>query len=265
MPSQYVASSPSAPGPERIARTSVTNSRVVLGALGLASVVFAVYVAETYPKRLVHSEVRVYQDELAYDLYALEPYISAETMDYHYNKHDVGYDKKLQTLVNGTDLAGKTLIEIIELNGSSSLPSGVYNNAGQLLNHNIFWASMTPDVSKQFPRGMSDELRSKLEADFGSVDIFFSEFSNKSVGWFGSGWTYVALNKGANKIEVLNTRNGDYLSPAANYVALLNIDVWEHAYYIDYRNRRDEYVQSFMRVANFASASANFEAANGKR
>lgn len=240
---------------------SIVNTRIALGGLAIASVVFAVYLAETYPnpKRLPHREQRVYQDELDYNFYSLEPYISAETMDYHYNKHDYGYDKKLQSLVSNTSLAALSLMELIELNDSAgSLPVGVYNNAGQLMNHNIFWASMTPDFQKQFPSGLSRDLRGKLETDFGSLESFFSVFTNKSVSWFGSGWTYVALNTKTDKIEVINTRNGDYLSPTQNYVALLNLDVWEHAYYIDYRNQRDEYVRNFLRVANWASASAKF-------
>jgi Fe-Mn family superoxide dismutase len=258
MPSIFGSSSPSAPTPPT-SRQSIANSRVALGALALASLVFAVYLAETYPKRLPHTEARVYQNVLPYDLYALEPHISAETMDYHYNKHDFGYDKKLQSLVNQTDIANLTLFDILELNSTRSLPAGVYNNAGQLMNHNIFWESMTPAADEQFPRGMSLELRNKIEGDFGSLDAFFSNFTTRSVAWFGSGWTYVALSKISGRIEIINTKNGDYLSPPGDYAALLNLDVWEHAYYIDYRNQRDKYVASFLKVANWAAASAKFQ------
>ena len=197
---------------------------------------------------------------LPYDLYALEPFISAETMDFHYNKHDYGYDRKLLSLVNNTDLANLTLMEILERN-ASGLPAGVYNNAGQLMNHNIFWDSMTPHRSRRFPAGISKALSNKLVSDFGSVDAFLKEFSQKSVAWFGSGWTYVVFNKKTMRIQILNTANGNYLSPPSEYVPLLNIDVWEHAYYIDYRNRRDEYVKAFLNVANWDFASEQLEKA----
>jgi Fe-Mn family superoxide dismutase len=204
---------------------------------------------------------QVYQDELEYDLYALEPYISAETMDYHYNKHDFGYDKKLQSLVNNTDLVDLSLMEIIERNSSGSLPTGVYNNAGQLANHNIFWKSMTPHQSKRYPNGMSPRLKNKLAADFGSMDTFFKEFSQRSVNWFGSGWTYLVVNIKSGSIEVVNTANGNYPSPPMDYLPLLNLDIWEHAYYVDYRNRRDEYVKAFLELANWEFASNQYELA----
>ena len=180
-------------------------------------------------------------------------------MDYHYNKHDYGYDKKLQGLLNNTDLAVLSLMEIVERNTAvNSLPAGVYNNAGQLINHNLFWESMTPHASKRFPSGLSAELKEKLAKDFGSMDGFFKEFSQKSVSWFGSGWTYVAYHKPSDQVQIINTMNGNYLSPPSEYVALLNLDVWEHAYYIDYRNRRDAYVQAFLSVANWDNASELF-------
>ena len=204
---------------------------------------------------------QVYQDALEYDLYALEPYISAETMDYHYNKHDFGYDKKLQALVNNTDLVDLSLMEIIERNSTGTLPAGVYNNAGQLMNHNIFWKSMTPHQSKRYPDGLSPRLKSKLASDFGSLDSFFKEFSQRSINWFGSGWTYLVLNTQSGSIEIVNTANGNYPSPPRDYMPLLNLDVWEHAYYVDYRNRRDAYVKAFLDIANWEFASKQYELA----
>ena len=201
----------------------------------------------------------MYQILLPYDLYSLEPFISAETMDYHYNKHDYGYDKKLQSLVNNTDLAPLSLIEIIEKNSQQAVPSpAVNNNAGQLINHNIFWDSMTPHNNRRYPTGLSKELQEKLVKDFGSIDSFFKEFTQKSVAWFGSGWTYVAYHKPSDRYQVVNTMNGNYLDPPRDFVPLLNIDVWEHAYYIDYRNRRDAYIQAFLSVANWQFASEQF-------
>jgi Fe-Mn family superoxide dismutase len=180
-------------------------------------------------------------------------------MDYHYNKHDYGYDKKLQSLVNNTDLASLSLMEIVDLNSSSTLPAGVYNNAGQLLNHNIFWKSLTPHTSEQYPQGLSGKLEQKLIADFGSLDSFFKEFNQKSVNWFGSGWTYVAFHTPSGMIQIVNTQNGNYLSPPRDFVPLLNLDVWEHAYYIDHRNLRADYIRAYLQVSNWRFASEQYQ------
>jgi Fe-Mn family superoxide dismutase len=197
-----------------------------------------------------------------YDLYSLEPFISAETMDFHYNKHDYGYDRKLVSLVNNTDLAKLTLMEILDRNASAGgLPAGVYNNAGQLMNHNIFWQSLTPHKNQRYPTGVSKVLESRLISEYGSIEAFLKEFSAKGVAWFGSGWTYVVFNKSSKRVQIMNTANGNYLSPPNDYIPLLNLDVWEHAYYIDYRNRRDEYLKAFLNVANWDFASQQLERA----
>lgn len=258
MPAHLGSGSPSTVGRSYNNPRPASPSRVALAILGVVSVGLAVYFAESYPKRVVHSLPRVYQNALPYDLYALEPYISAETMDYHYNKHDYGYDKKLQSLVNGTEMSSLSLMEILELNSSQELPAGVYNNAGQLMNHNLFWDSMTPNRNQQYPKGLSSELEKQIIQDFGSLDAFAKEFANKATAWFGSGWTFVAFNRKTKLIEILNTPNGNYLSPPKDYVVLFNLDVWEHAYYIDYRNRRDEYIRYFWQVVNWEFASDNF-------
>ena len=237
----------------------MSATKVILAVVGVFSIAFAVYVAETYPKRKVHNLPRVYQDPLPYDLYALEPYISAETMDYHYNKHDYGYDKKLQTLVNNTDLAGLSLIEILERNETSPrLPDGVNNNAGQLANHNIFWQSMTPIASKQYPTGLSAALEKQIISNFKSFDAFAKEFQTKATALFGSGWMWVVYNHHLNVIEIITTQNGNYPSPASNFTPLFNCDVWEHSYYIDYRNKRDEFIKNFMNVINWEFASQQY-------
>ena len=101
-------------------------------------------------------------------------------------------------------------------------------------------------------------MKKKLEKDFGSVESFLKDFSQKAVNWFGSGWTYVVLNRRSGSIEIVNTANGNYLNPPGDYQPLFNLDVWEHAYYIDYRNRRDEYVKAFLNVVNWDFASSQF-------
>jgi Fe-Mn family superoxide dismutase len=255
--------SPSVPGRSYNNPRTTSPSRMMLAGVGLASIAFAVYIAESYPKRQVHDQARTYQIMLPYDLYSLEPFISAETMDYHYNKHDYGYDRKLVALINNTELDGLSLIQILEKNNSRLLPPGVYNNAGQLLNHNFFWMSMTPHNSERFPAGISKALQQKLVADFGSVDAFLKEFSQKSVAWFGSGWTYAAYSRSSKRVLVINTVNGNYLAPQEEFDPILCLDIWEHAYYIDYRNRRDEYVKAFLNVANWKFASEQFEKSIG--
>lgn len=237
---------------------AVGVSKIFLGAIAVLSIAVAVYIAESDPKRKIPSIPRVYQMDLPYDLYALEPYVSAETMDYHYNKHDYGYEKKLLSLVNGTDLAGKSLMEILELNETTTLPAGVYNNAGQLMNHNIFWQSMTKHAASHYPQGMSPDLQQQLITDFKSVDLFVKEFISKGTAQFGSGWVWVAYNRGTRSIEIFTSANGNYPSPPSNYNILFNCDVWEHAYYIDYRNQREEYLKNFLHVLNWEYASENF-------
>lgn len=234
------------------------GSKIFLGVLAVASVAEAVYIAESYPKRKIPSVPRVYQMDLPYNLYALEPYVSAETMDYHYNKHDYGYEKKLLSLVNNTDLAGQSLLELLQLNETSTLPPGVYNNAGQLMNHNIFWQSMTKHTASEYPHGLSDKLRAQLVTDFKSVDAFLKDFVSKGTAHFGSGWVWVAYNTASTKIEVFTLANGNYPAPVSNYVILFNCDIWEHAYYIDYRNQREEYLKNFLHVLNWEYASDNF-------
>lgn len=234
-------------------------SKVLLGGLAVASIVVSVYLAESYPKRKIPVLNRIYQSELPYGLYALEPYISSETMDFHYNMHDYGYEKKLLGLVNNTEMSGMSLMQILELNATSDIPIGVANNAGQLMNHNIFWVSMTPNKTAHYPAGVSGPLQEQIIKDFGSLDSFLKEFVSKGVGLFGSGWVWVAYNHEQGKIELFTSANGNYPSPPSNYVVLFNCDVWEHAYYIDYRNRREDYLKNFLRVLDWAHASTVFE------
>lgn len=261
MPAHIGSSSPSAPGRSYNVHRPTSPSRIALVTLGLASIMLAVYFAETYPKRVVHTNPRMYQIGLPYDLYALEPHISSETMDLHYNKHDYGYDRKLQSLVNNSDLAYLSLWELLERNSSQSLPVGIMNNAGQLMNHNIFWESMTPDRTKQYPNGLSDYLRDRLVKDFGSLDAFAKEFENKATSLFGSGWVFVVFNLKLKYVQIFTMANGNYPSPPGEYAVLFNCDVWEHAYYVDYRNRRDEYIRNFWSIVNWNYASEQYQKA----
>jgi Fe-Mn family superoxide dismutase len=237
------------------------TTRFILILLAVLSLGVAVYVAEATPKRSIHTNPRVYQNALPYSLYALEPFISAETMDYHYNRHDYGYEKKLLSLIaNNTELKSLPLLDIVA-RGKSDLPPGVYNNAGQLFNHNIFWESMTPNVQLQYPFGLSKELQDGLNATFGSYESFIGEFTDKATNHFGSGWVWALYNKTDSVLRVVTTPNGDYPEPVRNVSVLFNLDVWEHSYYIDYRNNRTEFIKNFIKIINWKFASDNYRTA----
>lgn len=170
--------------------------------------------------------------ELPYGLGDLEPVISKETMDFHYNKHLRAYVDKLNELVPGTKYENMTLEEIVR-----NSDGAVFNNAGQVYNHTMLFLQMSPKPQAA-PTG---ELAKAIERDFGSFEAFREAFEKAGVGQFGSGWAWLATDK-AGKLQVLSTANGD--NPLTKgLVPLVVNDVWEHAYYIDYRNRRAEYLK----------------------
>jgi len=170
---------------------------------------------------------------------ALEPHISARTLSFHHGKHHQGYVNNLNNLVAGTDLENKPLKEIIRATADDPSKKGVFNNAAQVWNHTFFWNCMTPGGGGR-PTG---ELASMIEQSFGGYDQFAEQFKSTSVGRFGSGWGWLVSDNG--QLKVVNTLNAD--NPlTANQVPLLTVDVWEHAYYLDYQNRRPDFVQAFM-------------------
>jgi Fe-Mn family superoxide dismutase len=165
---------------------------------------------------------------------ALAPVISAETIDYHYGKHHQAYVTNLNKLTEGTPNANKSLEEVIRTS-----EGGLFNNAAQVWNHTFYWRCMKPGGGGD-PSG---SLADALVRDFGSVDAFRQEFKNAAVSQFGSGWAW--LVERAGKLEVMKTANADLpLKHGLN--ALLTCDVWEHAYYVDFRNARPNYVQAFL-------------------
>ncbi len=183
--------------------------------------------------------------DLPYPKEGLEPYISRETLEYHHGKHHRAYVNKLNELVKGTKYERMDLVEIIL---SSEGP--VFNNAAQAWNHSFFWNCMSPDGGKE-PSGKVSDLINKK---WGSFEKFRDEFSSKAVGNFGSGWTWLVQNN--DGIEIMNTSNAD-TPKAHNFKALLTLDVWEHAYYIDYRNERPKFVQAFWNVVNWDFVNSN--------
>lgn len=184
---------------------------------------------------------------LPYGLDALEPHISRETMEFHYGKHHKAYVDKLNELIKGKPQEQMTLEEIVR---NSSGP--IFNNAAQAWNHTFFWQCMSPDAGK--PEG---DFARAIEGSFGSLEKFKDEFSAAAVAVFGSGWTWLVTDA-AGKLAIKSTQNAD--TPIAdNGIPLLTCDVWEHAYYIDYRNARPQFVKAFWNVVDWQFAARNFE------
>lgn len=188
----------------------------------------------------------------AYD--ALEPNIDAKTMEIHHTKHHQAYTNNLNAAIEGTDLEGLTIENIlINLDKSNS---AVRNNGGGFYNHNLFWEVMSPEGGGQ-PTG---ELMEAIEKDFGSFEEFKAKFSKAGATQFGSGWAWLCVQKGG-KLEVCGTPNQDNpLMPSVGCegTPILGMDVWEHAYYLKYQNRRPDYIESFFNVINWTEVSKRF-------
>ena len=191
--------------------------------------------------------------DLNYDYNALEPYIDARTMEIHHGKHHGGYTSKLNTAVEGSALADHSIEEILA--GAGSHGAAVRNNGGGYYNHNLFWAVMSPNGEGR-PEG--DVLRAINEA-FGSFDEFKSQFSNAAATRFGSGWAWLVKTDGG--LVVTSTPNQDNpLMDVAEVkgAPILGLDVWEHAYYLKYQNRRPEYIEAFWNVVNWTEVNNRF-------
>jgi Fe-Mn family superoxide dismutase len=186
---------------------------------------------------------------LPYDKNALAPHISAETLDFHYGKHHQAYVTNLNKLVEGKPEASKSLEDVIL---SSEGP--VFNNAAQVHNHTFYWSCMKPNGGGEPAGDLADAIR----RDFGSFAKFSEEFSNAAATQFGSGWAWLVLGKD-KKLAVTKTSNAD-LPTKHGQKALLTIDVWEHAYYIDYRNARPKYIEVFLKsLVNWDFALQNLQ------
>lgn len=185
---------------------------------------------------------------LPYSMDALQPYISSETLEYHYGKHHQTYVNNLNNLVPGSEFEGKSLEDIIK---SASGP--LFNNAAQVWNHTFYWHSMAPNAGGE-PTG---KLLNAITHAFGSFAQFKEAFTKSAVSLFGSGWTWLVKNK-EGTLEIVNTGNAG-TPMTEGKTALLTCDVWEHAYYIDVRNARPKYVENFWQLANWTFAATNFE------
>jgi len=184
---------------------------------------------------------------LPYEKNALAPHISAETLEYHYGKHHQAYVTNLNKLVAGTPFEKKGLDEIILTSQGS-----MFNNAAQAWNHNFYWRCMRPDGGGQ-PKG---DLAEALKRDFGSFEKFSEAFATAAANEFGSGWTWLVLGKD-KRLAVVNEPDAD-LPMKHGQKGLLTLDVWEHAYYIDYRNARPKYIEAFLKhLVNWEFAAEN--------
>ncbi|NVO60165.1 superoxide dismutase [Fe] [Photobacterium damselae] len=187
---------------------------------------------------------------LPYAKDALEPHISAETIEYHYGKHHNTYVVKLNGLVEGTDLADKSLEEIIK-----SSAGGVFNNAAQVWNHTFYWHCLSPNAGGE-PTG---EVAEAINKAFGSFEAFKAQFTDSAVNNFGSGWTWLVKNTDGT-LAIMNTSNAGCPIVEEGITPLLTVDVWEHAYYIDYRNLRPTYMDEFWALVNWDFVAKNLAA-----
>jgi len=195
--------------------------------------------------------------DLPYPYDALAPYMGKETLELHHDKHHQAYVTNLNNLIAGTDLEGKSLEEVIEASYGDTAKAGIFNNAGQHWNHNLFWRVMKKGGGGK-PGG---QLLTRIEKDFGSFEAFVDQFKQAAVTQFGSGWGWLAVD--GDKLKVIKTPNGE--NPLVhNMKPLLGVDVWEHAYYLDYRNRRPDYVAAFLNnLVNWGEVEAELSKAGG--
>lgn len=193
--------------------------------------------------------------DLPYARNELEPFISSKTLDYHYGKHHSTYVSNLNKLIENTNEVNMSLEDIIKNTYSDKTKVGVFNNAAQVWNHTFYWNSMKQNGGSQ-PEGA---LMKKIQEDFGNFNNFVSEFKTAGATQFGSGWAWLVLDNG--KLKVIKTANA--ICPIVNgQIPLVTMDVWEHAYYLDFQNRRPDYIAMFLdKLVNWKFATDNFNQA----
>ncbi|MDA8762050.1 superoxide dismutase [Flavobacteriaceae bacterium] len=193
--------------------------------------------------------------KLGYAYDALEPNIDARTMEIHHSKHHNGYTTKLNGAIAGTDLEGKSIEDILNTLDMSN--GAVRNNGGGFYNHSLFWTVINPDNKGE----LSGDLKNAIIEAFGSFDAFKDTFSNAAATQFGSGWAWLCVLPGG-KVEVCSTPNQDNpLMPGVTCggTPILGLDVWEHAYYLNYQNRRPDYINAFFNVINWNEVASRYE------
>jgi Fe-Mn family superoxide dismutase len=192
---------------------------------------------------------------LPYDYTALDPYISKSTLEFHHDKHHAAYVNNYNGLVKDTPFDSQAIEEVIKAVAGDASKAGIFNNAAQAWNHTFYWNSIKPNGGGT-PTGA---LADKISSDFGSFEAFVDEFKKAGATQFGSGWAWLVLDGGTLKV----TKTGNAENPlTTGATPLLTMDVWEHAYYLDYQNRRPDYINDFLtKLVNWDFVSANFAAA----
>ena len=192
--------------------------------------------------------------KLSYAYDALEPHVDSRTMEIHHSKHHQGYTNNLNAAIAGTDLEGKSIAEIL---GACADKPAVRNNGGGFYNHTLFWEVMSPNGGGA-PTG---DLASAIDSAFGSFEGFKEAFSKAAATRFGSGWAWLCVTDG--KLEVCSTPNQDnpVMGEGCGGTPILALDVWEHAYYLNYQNRRPDYIKAFFEVVDWSAVAEKFEAA----
>tara|TARA_R110002073_G_scaffold640_3_gene5037 strand:- start:23 stop:619 length:597 start_codon:yes stop_codon:yes gene_type:complete len=190
--------------------------------------------------------------DLPYGRGALAPHISEETLNYHHGKHHQAYVTNLNGLIEGTDLESKSLEEIVNIAAGDKAKAGLFNNAAQVWNHTFYWHSMKPGGGGK-PTG---KIAAMIDSDLGGYDQFVKDFKAAGGGQFGSGWAWLVLKGG--KLAITKTPNAETPLTEAGVTPLLTMDVWEHAYYLDYQNSRPNYMDAFLNnLINWDFANKN--------
>jgi len=186
--------------------------------------------------------------ELPYAMDALEPHISRETLEFHHGKHHATYVANLNKLISGTEFADKSLEDIIKTSSA-----GIFNNSAQVWNHSFYWNCLSPNGGGEPSGALADAINSA----FGSFSEFKEKFATSAATNFGSGWTWLVKNSDGS-VELLNTSNAGSALTEEGKTPILTCDVWEHAYYVDYRNARPKYVEAYWNLVNWDFVAANF-------
>ena len=190
--------------------------------------------------------------ELPYRMNGLAPYISEETLNFHYGKHHQAYVNKLNALSKDTEFADMDLVDVIR-----NSDGAIFNNAAQIWNHTFYWYSMKPN-SNGDDNSATGDLAAAIEKNFDSFAAFKETFTDKATSFFGSGWIWLVLNNKNQKLEIMSTANAETPISNPDYTPLLTCDVWEHAYYLDTQNQRPKYVANFWKLVNWNAINERF-------
>ena len=190
--------------------------------------------------------------QLNYDYNALEPYIDAKTMEIHHSKHHAGYTNNLNNAITGTEFENKSIEDILK---SQNLPDSIRNNGGGYYNHCLFWQILSPN-----PKKSSDEFIALIEKTFGSIDAMKVAFAKAAGTRFGSGWAWLCTKNG--ELSICSTPNQDnpLMDSGCGGTPILGLDVWEHAYYLNYQNRRPDYIKAFWNIVNWQAVENKYQA-----